>query len=504
MGIKQSVNLFHVNRPSMRAMSLSTAALLTLGACSGGGDGYRSNLDQYVEFESTAVIKSHAMSQGTAVYVDFSDGMNAAYGTETSREALRKVINVFTGSSNQASFYSLANDTIVPLDLPQTGIYNAIMSGKNYTKPKAPIEKTLKEIIAKKQPALLITDFEEYNGGVIQQQNYAKDYFIKWLTMGYDIIFYKIDYNEGIKPKHLYFTVFDAPQNSLAANVETALSSFIDNGMERFVLAGPQTSYALALNYPSSSQGGNYHGVSGEDMVSGVLEDGKEEAYITYNYNLADTEGAKTHSNYAQVYSLYGPLTEYYPIGVKWEDIVTNISAMQEQGIEPGDRFNHFLSNIYVNFTVQDGYDIQEIKANAYNFEPAIQQIIEGRANAQAEGKEYAVTSAAENGKEVLDMFTASIEPAKVKDLPGNGWQLLSVDLDTRFKGQLGASFTAPTDLIKINVTVAKATPKLEALNDFFAWPGNNSLVESVRNTLQNPEVNPEGKVIVTYYLKAL
>ena len=59
-----------------------------------------------------------------------------------------------------------------------------MMNSVNYKKQRAPIEKTLERIILNNQPALLMTDFEEYNGGLIQKAAYAKKYFIDWLAKG--------------------------------------------------------------------------------------------------------------------------------------------------------------------------------------------------------------------------------------------------------------------------------------------------------------------------------
>lgn len=452
----------------------------------GGDTGYRAYLDKYVELESAENAKAHAMQQGLSVYVDFSDGMNAAYGTPTSQNALRSVINVFTGAYNQAAFFSLANDQITPLDLPQTEVYNAIMSGKNYTKPKAPIEKTLKEITEKRQPALLITDFEEYNGAVIQQQAYAKDYFIKWLSSGYDITFYKLDYKEGSKPKHLYFTVFDSPENALGAEVEKALAQYMGQGMQKFVLGGKYFPLALLTAYPSSTQGGNYHNGNGEDLVTAVVEDGKEEAYKGYTT------------------TVYDPFTEYYPLGESWEGIVSNISATREEGVPAADRYSHLLSKVFVNFTTQNGYDIKGVAARAFDFEPAMQQIVMLQDSLSQEGKEPALPASLPDAPQVLDMFTASMAPAENAALPAPGYVEIVLDFDTRFNGATPASMSAPTDLLKVEIVIADATPRLEGIDDFFAWPGNNSLAESVRNTLNSNVVNPTGRVVATYYIKVI
>lgn len=490
---------------SLISKSLATGfAIFALTSCGGGGDYSRSNLDQYVELEAKASLDEHAMEPGMAVYVDFSDGMNAAYGTQLSKDALRKVINVFTDASGKTSFYSLADSKISPLELPQTELYNAIMSGKNYNKTKAPIEETLKEIVAKKQPALLITDFEEYNGGVIQQQNYAKSYFIDWLTKGYNITFYKIDYKEGSKPKHLYFTVFDSPLNSLGSTVEQALSQYIGQGVERYVLAGPQCSYDLAVNYPSSTQGGNYHNASGVDIVTAVVEDGKGEAYISYPYNLADPEKGKNRTDYARIKTLYGPFTEYYPLGDNYENIMANIASTQEEGVEKADRFTHLLSKLYVNFSVQNGFDIKNVKVKAVDFQPAIERFIVVSDSLANEGAVIAIPEESPKCKEVLDMFTVALEPVAEGKPEGEGWHEILFDFDSRFKGEIPSSMESPNDLLKVDIVVADATPRYDGINEFFAWPGNNSLAESVRNTLADSKVNPTGQVIVTYYIKVI
>ncbi|MDE6755263.1 MAG: hypothetical protein K2J82_11735 [Muribaculaceae bacterium] len=451
---------------------------------------YRANLDNYVKAESTLIDKARVLNAGMSVYVDFSNGMNAAYNTPTSREALKSVVNIFTDAKDQASFFSLADEQITPLDMKQTEIYNAIMSPANYTKQKAPIEKTLQEIINKHQAALLITDFEEYNGGVIQQQNYAKTYFIDWLSQGYDIVFYKVDYKEGGKSKHLYFTVFDSPDNEFGNEVEKALASFVGNGMEKFVLGGICSSLRIHTSYKTSTQGGNYHSSDDVDIVSGVLENGNEESFCSYTL------------------SCFNPHTEYYPFGVKWEDIPANIKATQEVGVPKEQQFTHLLSKIYVNFNLQDGYDIKEIAAKVYDFEPSMNEILLITDSLSNEGKEFELTQPLPDGKEVLDMFVATMAPAKNVVLPDGGkdWNEIFIDFTSQFldKHTLPAAMTSSNDMLKLNVVIANAVPRLDAIESFFAWQGNNSLASSVENALKSDKVNPTGRVILTYYMKVL
>lgn len=468
----------------------------------GGGDSFtRKALDQYVELEMQTALQKHALNPDVSVYVDFSDGMNAAYGTATSAEVLRKVVNALTDAKKQPDFFSLADSKITPLDLPQTELYNAIMSGKNYDKPKAPIEETLKTILEKNQAALLITDFEEYNGDRIQQQNYAKTYFIDWLKKGYNITFYKLDYKEKGTPKHLYFTVFDSQENEFGGKIGNVMASYLGNGVDRFVLGGPEFSYSLATNYPTSIKGGGYHNGNGDDLVSAVWEDGKDEAYITYGVNAPGRTGAA----FTPFKTLYGSFTSYYPFGSQYADILSNVDATKEEGVDPADRFAHLISKVYVNFTEQDGFQIDGVDVNVTDFQDGITDFI-NRCDTVTDGNmSPSLIEGLAAGKKVADMFAVSLAPAKEEGLAGEGWNEILFDFDERFKGDVPPSMASANDLLKVEIVVADAkAASNETIDSFFAWPGNNSLAESVRNTLNDASVNPKGQGIVTYYVKVL
>ena len=81
------------------------------------------------------------------------------------------------------------------------------------------------------------------------------------------------------------------------------------------------------------------------------------------------------------------------------------------------------------------------------------------------------------------------------------------VDFDPKFNGTF-SSEEGQTALYRVDIVVKKATPRYELVNQLFAWPGNNSLAESVRNTLQavNPDdhnsTEPDGKIIYTAYFR--
>lgn len=485
--------------PILGVVAIGGGALLALNSC--GKETYRSNLDKYVEIETEAMLKAHPMNPGLSVYVDFSDGMNAAYGTEVSREALQKVVNTFTDADGKASFFSLANNEITPLEMSQTQLYNAIMSSASYKKTMAPIEQTLKRIVEKSQAALLITDFEEYNGGVIQQQAYAKSYFVEWLKKGFNITFYKIDYKEGAKPKHLFFTVFDSPLNNLSSKVEQSLSGLMSHGIEKFVINAPDCSFTLASNYITSTVGGNYHDNAGKDNITGVLEDGTEEAFITYTGNLKAT--ASLSNGYTVYGATYGPLTQYYPFGVNHKNVIENIEAFSDPEISKGDRFSHLISKVYVNFTTQNGYDINSLAVRVSDVEPCLMHFASAKELAEAEENPIVIPTDMPAAKEVADLFTVSMTPAP-EAVIGAGWNEILFDYDPRFKGAKPAAMEAEQDLLKAEITIGMALPNTENANSFFSWPGNRSLSESVINVLNDRDINPTGRTIITYYIKVL
>lgn len=442
----------------------------------------RESLDEYVAAE----YKENVLNPGASVYLDFSNGMNSAYASPESQQILKNITNKLIGENLAIKFNSLAEGKITPLEgLSQTQLYNKIMDAKSYVKAGAPIEITLKEIIEKNQPAVLITDFEEYNSGAIQLAAYAKDYFIDWLSKGYNITFYKWDYNEGSKAKHLYIAIFDGQGNAaLLSMVQDAIAQSGSTGIDRFVLGGKDFAYPIVSNYPSSKQGGSYHDNEGQDIVSCVLEDGSSESYICYAKPIAEANAAESPKKFAPLNNLYGPVVEYYPLQQRWVDIIANADAMKDHPDMP---FKHLLGNIYINFATQDGFDINEIEARVFNVMAEVSND----------------TTRTQEPFEVLDVFTANLESVNEKIDNIGGWNEITLDFSPHFKGTFNEK-TLATDLLRVNIVISKATPKREKIESFFAWDGNNSLASSVLNTIESQKVNPQGRVLISYFIKQI
>lgn len=462
---------------------------LATASCGGGGDFDRADLDAYVASHTDGINAS----DGAEVYIDFSNGMIDAYGTDAGRRAISGILNKLTTASGQVPFYSLAEDKITPLELPQTEIYNTVMNPANYDKEQAPLEKALQQITSGQKSALLITDFEEYNGTQIQQQNYAKDYFIKWLTSGKDIVFYKIDYTEKGKQKKLFFCVFDDTRHGLTQLVDEVMLPLLQTDTaQRYILKSRDFLYNAYSDYPSAHQGGNYHDSQGVDAVTAVLEDGSSQAWVNYAQPVAKEKQAGKFGQYAESGVSQGFMAQYYPIGVSWADVVANAKAMQEEGVPADDRFEHLIGNLYLHLAQSDAFDVDGFEARVFNLQPDFDAYVLSRLDSTAR---YTPVEP----REVQDMLVLSTEPANVD---GNDVVLANVDLDPKFDGNmLNAN---PGDLLRVDIVVREATPKPQGIDEFFAWPGNTSLSESVHNTLLDSRVSPKGSILYSYYLKAI
>ncbi|MBD5340284.1 MAG: hypothetical protein HDR94_01780 [Bacteroides sp.] len=443
----------------------------------------RKHLDTYIKLKSN--IHPELLGDGAGVYVDMSDGMNFAYSSAESKAILQGVINKFA-NDRAINFYELSNSQISPLELGHTELYNYMLNPANYKKQKAPIEKTLEKILSANQPALLMTDFEEYKGGVIEQAAYAKRYFIDWLAKGYNITFYKWNFTENRKEKNMFLAVFDDNANRLNNLVATAVKLSNPN-LATFVLGGREFAYPVSSLYPSLKEGGNYHNSKGQDVVTNVLSNGGAEDFISYSKPFASANGEA--GKFAPLDNLYGALAEYYPIGVSWADAISNSKQMQQEGIASEDIFNHLLSNLYVDFGAQNGYNIEAIEVRTFDMHSTMKEI----ANNDS-------TYTEPNAPEVNVFLTADM---KTPDGIPSGWKEITVDFDPKFNGTFTEGISG-SDLMRANIVISKVSANINEAIGFFSWPGNMSLANSVKETLIAGSSNPQGRILYTYYLKTL
>ena len=450
----------------------------------------RTDLDKYIE----VTHRENLLGDGASIYVDMSDGMNSAYAEPLGRNILQAVINKMA-ANDVIRFFELAEGNIDPINMSHTQLYNYMMNSVNYKKQRAPIEKTLERIILNNQPALLMTDFEEYNGGLIQKAAYAKKYFIDWLAKGYNITFYKWDFTEKEKSKHMFLAVFDDNANRLNSLIQNAAVGAAPQ-IRTFVLGSRDFAYPTASQYLSLKQGGNYHNSKGLDIVTNVLEDGGVEAYISYAKPLATAEGAP--GKFAPLNKLIGSFSEYYPIGVSWTNALTNSRQMAEAGIAEADAYKHLLSHLYIDFDAQSGFSVDEVEVRVFNMQKTMEQIASVLKDSIS--TEMTKSLGEIRNPEVNEFLIASMN--KVSTDMGE-WSEINIDFAPQFNGNFPGNMKS-SDLLRANIVISKASPRLEGIDDFFGWEGNPSLANSIRETLTAKQCNPEGRILFSYYLKTI
>jgi len=451
----------------------------------------RADLDKYVE----ASRNVNQLGDGAAVYVDMSDGMNSAYATPESKAMLQAVINKLAANS-AIKFFGLADSKITPLDMSHTELYNYMLNPASYDKQKAPVEKTLQEITESNRPALLMTDFEEYKGSVIEKAAYAKKYFIDWLAKGYNITFYKWDFTESGKNKHMFLAVFDDNGNRLNSLVENAVK-MTNPTIETYVLGARDFAYPTVTSYISLKQGGNYHDGNGKDAVTAVYENGGTEAYVSYAKPLANASGLP--GEYASLDNLVGSMAEYYPLGVRWEDAIKNAKLMKEEGVKAENRYEHLLSRLFIDFGAQSGYSVDGVEVRVFDMQNTMKEVAE--AAASAGGGVITMEAIEKIDKPEINMVLSG-GMQSVNGLP-DGWKEIYVDFDDKFDGKFMGG--VPSDhLIRANVVISQATPLVERATQFFGWEGNPSLADSVKEALMASSSNPQGRILHTYYIKTI
>lgn len=449
----------------------------------------RSHLDKYVEVTE----EKNLLKDGAAVYLDMSDGMNCAYASQESKAMLQAVINRLAGIS-AIKFLGLADEKITPIEMSHTQLYNYMLNPASYDKQKAPIEMTLKQIVENNQPSLLMSDFEEYNGGVIHKAAYAKKYFIEWLAKGFNISFYKWSFTEKGKVKNMFLAVFDDNANRLNSLVENAVK-LTDPSIETYVLGSREFAYPTCSQYISLKQGGNYHNGKGLDVVTAVMENGGSNDYISYAKPFASASGVP--GQFAPLDNLIGAYAEYYPVGIRWSDAIANSKRMQETGVPGEDIYSHLLSNLFIDFGAQNGFTINEIEVRSFDMNESMKSVAE----VMSSGGSIDANNLSTIENPEINMFLTADMGDRL-DLP-RGWKEITIDFDEKFNGSFLGGHKS-TDLIRANVVISRANPNISEAQAFFSWDGNPSLADSVKETLSASSSSPVGRILYTYYIKSI
>ena len=479
------MNIFNIKNLLFAAMILLASSSFT--SC---GSSDETSMPQQIKqyFDKDITLKN--AGNHTSAYFDLSDGVVLAYKNKDAASFLNATVQKLT-SNDSCQVFSLADDKITPLNLKQTKLYNKIMDTGSYVQQMAPIEKTLDKIVRDGKSSLLVTDFEEFTPDrQVQHQSFATRYFTNWLKQGNDITFFVFDFiGERNIPYHLYFIVFDNKSHQFLNKIKESAVGI--TGYQEFHLS--TDAYSVSTSYPSASKGGNYHDTeTGEDLVTGIMEDGSETAYTNYG------QGARL---------------EYYPLGVSWEDALKNSEEAKQAGFNP--RYTELFRNLFFDFSNQDSYIIKKLAVKVTDVEEDFQQY--ALYQKVLADKEKSASYYDENGKMLaeFDYKENQSKPAEIKDLlildqdlfaqsmaQSNGKKAeIGIIFSPQFKGNIIGGEQG--DLLRIDVTIAESQPNLSArLDQLFSWGANNNLRDAIRNTLQ--ELNPVGTVIYTYFAKAL
>lgn len=449
--------------------------ILSMDSCCSSTTFSRTKLNNYINNELNTLIPQK-LKTGTGVYLDFSDGMQNAYASPQAKDILKDITNKLSG--NGTTFYSLANNNINALEgLSDTELYNKIMTVSSYSQQSAPIQSALEQIVSKSQPAILITDYEEYNAGKIQLAAYAKEAFTKWVASGYNIIFWKWQFVERGKLKYLFVTVFDDQDGSLTSKMEDAIDLSKREGVEKYVLGGRYFEFPMAISYATPNQGGQYH-YNGADYIYGVPEDGKEYSFKKYYESRGD--GSIGDFKYSLIRTLGGPVVEFYPMSSSWKDIKTNVSDIKEMAASGDMDEFYFLNNLYVNFTTQNSFDIGGIEVKVYDLQ---ENVFEGSSC---------------QPKEIHNMLTCSLKPCDKHILNEKGWNEIVLNFDPNFNFKFNGDNEC--DLLMAQVTISGSSADINTAQNFFLWEGNPSLFDSVKNAIQSDLLIPGGRILAQYY----
>jgi len=489
----------------LSAAIVAAGCMLTFAGCSTGNSGPFEDLDEFDANVMSERLDSYYQKDNTEVvyddtlrvYIDFSDGMVNAYkGNANNLDMIKALANKFT---TKAQFFKMAAGTISPMDFSFNEIFNKVTDPKSYSKEiMAPIEETVKQITAGNAEALVVTDFEEYTTDKkVQKRAYADKYFKEWIEKGNTVTFYIANFTEKKVEKHLYFTVFSTPDGRLNDLLNEAWDG---RGLEFQTFSLTTDFYAMSTKYPSVKQGGEYIDNEGNSIIMAV--DGE-------HYVNASDKGY-----------------EYYPCLAPWGDIIANAKAMMEPGVPKP--FSHVFRNLFVNFTNTDSYDVQGLSLNvtdvtedftffvqceeAKKHTPKMTKDASGNLIFAEDNDVVALSCYDEKGElrsewkytakesqSIAEAFQidAQLFDNTKKDTPEN------IEIGTMFHTNFdGSQIANPNALVRIDVVVDKCQPNLENLESMFSWEGNSSLLESVRNALQ--ECNPKGKTIYSYFIRSL
>lgn len=487
---------------------------LTVWSCGGNDDPFhKQGVDFYGKGLPATLTAYNNLKTGLdkqqkagapAMYVDFSAGMYTAFGTPVIKDLMSGCFN--TVLAQQFEVYRLAEGQVMPITVSgSTELGQIVGDPKQYLDVRAPIQMAVEKIVASKNDALLITDFEEWQQNAeVTSTAYLKIAFSKWLKDGNSISFFIADYHEGTVAKHIYFAVFTygrACGNSLIDKLRPRLAML----PARFDLA--TDAYLISTGYADAKIGGIFQDLSGKDENS---------------RNVLDLQPGYING------TIQRKPFEYYPLGVSWATVAEVRKDYQQQN-----QFADLFRNLYIDLSNRDSYSYGELDVKAYDVTADFEryakslevkkhmpEIVKGKNGedeiSEKEEDAIALSCYNSNGSVKNEFIYEPVNTPVLNDLFMLNKALFDNTSKTnRSKTEIGIAFSPefkadkipnPAGLMKIVVSVRDAAvntanPVLEK----FKWINRNGipnigLYESVVSTLN--ELKPADKTIYTYYIK--
>jgi hypothetical protein len=480
-----------------------------------GFNAYDKSLNTRVEayFDANQPQAGNLPIDSPKVYIDFSNGLIQAYqGNPDNAAMLEKITQKLTGPD--IKWYGMGRGQINKLDFVTTELFNKVTDPQSYaSQMMAPIEVAVKQITSSKSDALLVTDFEEYTtDGREQFENFARDYFIDWLSKGNSIDFYVTNYQEKTRDrrtvdKHLYFIVFNyGTEKKLLGDINYALK---DRGYKYETFSLSTDFYSLTNDYGSEKKGGIYYDEKGEDII--LLSD--------VNQYINGINKSKK-------------MFEFYSFQLSWKDIYANSKSMMGPGVPLP--FTDFFRKLYLDASKDDVFQLKGLEVKVSDVtddflfhaktkevclhKPLLTKDADGNSIFSPNETNPIALSCYDNkgnlqgswvyapkGKTGLnEMFVLNT------DLYNNGFKDTKnkIEIGTKYHNNFNGTLPNPLALLRVDIVVADCNPNFANLG-LFKWESstvrgrsNESLSEAIRNTLDR--VNPKGKVIYTYFIQSI
>ena len=473
-------------------------------------------IDKYIAgyYDASLGQVANPKSGNPAVYIDFSDGIIQAYtGNSYNKEIIKAIAQKMVNP--EIEWYSLGQSKITKLEYNSNELFNKVSDTKQYKDIMAPIQEALKKITASSNDALLITDFEEYTSdGKEQFENYPKEYFKTWLKNGNSITFFYTDYHEknakakNETDKHLFFTVFThgkPTENSLVYQVKDAIKG---RGFNFKTFELNNDPFTVFNNYG----GKDNTGIHNKQFIQQT------------NFNLNTCLDKKLPF---EVIGIMQPWNEKLD-----KELISKYIIQKDNGL--------FMNNLFLNAKEQSCFKLGILALKVYDVSDDYErfaQCDEAKKHTpiltKNEKKDDVWDDKSKKNEIITECYVSNktvLKPEwiyKPTDLSANEWkEVFSYDVEI-FNGHLKNSpekielktvfhpkykiknIKEESSLIRIDFVILESTSNETNLSNDFKWlsltkkdVSQTALFDAIRNTLQEPSLNPKGKILYSYYIK--